>query len=347
MLGIKIPLRKTTILPVLSFTLSSYFLINFIFYLQYADYTGLVEFLLIGAPFIGRAITPITYPFLMTKMDIERIAYLSLGNMAILDIVEFFMTSNTLVLIPLRVATGILFGLATSAAVELATQSRSKIIVGMTMGGWALGWILAALISFLVGKMILIASSFSLVFFFLIKRSNTDKRLFSYPGNIGIAFSWKALLIFLLGFEPAYILQLTPSLLGESNAIEETIIAYSISFIAYIILPAIRNIRITSLLSSLIIGILGFASFITLKVWILIPFTVLGLGLNSLLPIIIRSMKVEVTKIGPSMNLASLSGFLIPSLVGIGDIEINSAILTLISSISLGAIIYKNLKITT
>jgi hypothetical protein len=107
MLGIKIPLRKTTILPVLSFTLSSYFLINFIFYLQYTDYTGLVEFLLIGAPFIGRAITPITYPFLMTKMDIERITYLSLGNMAILDIVEFFMASNTLVLIPLRVATGI------------------------------------------------------------------------------------------------------------------------------------------------------------------------------------------------------------------------------------------------
>jgi len=85
-----------------------------------------VEFLLIGAPFIGRAITPITYPFLMTKMDIERITYLSLGNMAILDIVEFFMASNTLVLIPLRVATGILFGLAISASVELATQSRSK-----------------------------------------------------------------------------------------------------------------------------------------------------------------------------------------------------------------------------
>ncbi|AKA73647.1 transporter [Saccharolobus solfataricus] len=346
MLGIKIPLRKTTILPVLSFTLSSYFLTNFIFYLQYTDYTGLVEFLLIGAPFIGRAITPITYPFLMSRINIERITYLSLGNMAILDILEFFMGTDTLALILLRVATGILFGLATSAAVELATQSRSKIIMGMTMGGWALGWILSALMSFLMGKMVLITSSFSLVFFLLIKRSNIDKKLFSNSGSISIAFSWKALLIFLLGFEPAYILQLIPSLLGENNAIEETIIAYSISFIAYIILPSIGNIRISSLLTSLMIGILGFTSFITLKAWMFIPFTVLGLGLNSLLPIIIKLMKVEVTKIGPSMNLASLSGFLIPSLVSIGDIEINSAILTLISSISLGAIVYKNLKIT-
>ncbi|QGA54868.1 transporter [Sulfolobus sp. E5-1-F] len=347
MLGIKIPLSKTTILPVLSFTLSSYYLINFIFYLQYTDYTGLVEFLLIGVPFIGRAITPITYPFLMSRLDIESLIYLSLGNMAILDVLEFFVATNLSALILLRVVTGILFGLATSAAVELATQSRSKIIIGMTMGGWALGWILAALVSFVVGKLILIVSSFALIFFLLVKRSSIDKKMFSNTGNINIAFSWKALIIFLLGFEPAYILQLVPSLLGENNAIEETIIAYSISFIAYIIMPIFRNIRISSLLSSLLIGILGFMSFIALKVWLFIPFTVLGLGLNSLLPIIIRSIKVEVRKIGPSMNLASLSGFLIPSLVSIGDIEINSAILTLISSISLGVIVYKNLKIAT
>ncbi|WP_338600185.1 transporter [Sulfolobus tengchongensis] len=338
MLGTKISLKNVTILPILSFTLSSYYLVNFVFYLQYFKYSTLLEFLLIGAPFIGRALTPLTYPLLVTRMSINRVVYYSLGSMGVIDIIEYF-TNSSILLLLLRILTGVLFGLSTSAAVEIATQSKSKIIIGMTMGGWALGWLLAAFITFAIGKYTLIASSFSIIFLLFSKNSNANLRLPINARENRIAFSWEALLIFLLGFEPAYILQIVPSLLGEELAIKETIIAYSISFIAYLALPAIKNIRVISLVSSIIISITGFLAFITLKTWIFIPFTVFGLGFNSLLPIIVRLMGIEVRKIGPSMNLASLSGFLIPSLVSIGNIQANSALLTLLTSVTLGLII--------
>jgi len=39
---------------------------------------------------------------------------------------------------------GIAFGIATSLAVEQAMRSGNKIIIALTMSGWAFGWIMGA-----------------------------------------------------------------------------------------------------------------------------------------------------------------------------------------------------------
>jgi MFS family permease len=333
MLNTRLSLRFVTILPILGFALSSYYLINFIFYLKYIHIPAFLSFILIGAPFIGRAITPITYSLLVSRIGISRVIYSSIGSMAIINILEYT-DNNFSFLLMLRIITGILFGLSTSASIELASESKSKIIIGMTMGGWALGWITAAFSAFLLGKYMLLIGIFpsTLLIFYWKSKIDGNKVLHR---QIKIEFSWKALLIFLLGFEPAYILQILPSLIGQSAAICETFISYSLSFLAYAFLPLIKNVKMSSILISIVIGISGFFAFISLKIYLFILFTIFGLGMNSILPILSRFLNVDPRKIGPSMNLAALSGFMIPIFVEIGNIKYNSALLTLTTSVLL------------
>ncbi|AOL16046.1 transporter [Sulfolobus sp. A20] len=339
MLGTKISLKYSVLIPILGFTLSSYSMVNFVFYSQYIDYSKVVDFILIGAPFIGRALTPITYGILVSRVGISRILYSSLGSMGLIDLFEYY-TYDFDTLLVLRIIIGILFGLSTSASVELATESKSNIIVGMTMGGWALGWVLAATTAFILEQRMLLASVVLIVIALPLLLKSSNLQTFIGGNKMNLAFSAEALLIFLLGFEPAYILQVVPSLLGDGLSIQISLIAYLISFAFYILFSILKDKIKTLIISSLIVGILGFLSFFLLIPWIFIPFTALGLGTNAILPIIAKMTGIEPRRIGPSMNLASLSGFIIPVGVELGNVLYNSAVLTLITSIMLVTFVY-------
>lgn len=334
MLSTKASLKYSVLIPILGFTLSSYSMVNFVFYSQYIDYNKVVDFILIGVPFIGRAITPVTYGILVSRVGITRILYGSLSSMGLIDLLEYY-TYDFNTLLVLRIIIGILFGLSTSASVELATESKSNIIVGMTMGGWALGWVLAAATAFILGEKMLLASIVLTIIALPLLLKSTNLQTFIGGNKINLAFSTEALLIFLLGFEPAYVLQVVPSLLGEQLSIQISLIAYLISFAFYILFSVLKDKIKTLIVSSLIMGVLGFLSFFLLIPWIFVPFTALGLGTNAILPIIARMIGIEPRRIGPSMNLAALSGFIIPVGVELGNVLYNSAILTIVTSVML------------
>ncbi|QKR00252.1 transporter [Metallosphaera tengchongensis] len=330
-------MTSNVLLPIIGFSLSSYTVMNFIFYLNYLNYNNPLSYILIGAPFIGRIFTPITYN-LLYRFGTNRLMFGTLGLLGSVNLVESF-TGNFDVLLALRVISGILFGLTTSESMRLASESGSNVVVGLTMGGWALGWVLSAVSDSLLGKYMLLPSSALLASFLFVGRA--ENRV-AVKGS-RIALSAKALLVFLLGLEPAYILQVIPSILG-SESVMETIASYSVSFLAYIGMSFVRRIRYVALFVLPLVGGLGFVAFISSYPWLLAAFTVLGLGINAVLPIMVRSMGVEPRKIGPSMNLASISGFLIPVLVGLGNVRINSALLTLLMLTVLSSIVFIELR---
>ncbi len=150
-------------------------------------------------------------------------------------------------------------------------------------------------------------------------------------------FSIKVFIVFLLGFTPAYVLEIVPSYLGPSS-FNESIIAYSVAIFAYLLLPALVirfSLKKTLFPSLIIVAISGLLFFSTMNILFAVIFTMFGLGVNALLPIISGNMKVEADKIGPSMNFSAVAGFIYPVVLTMGNEALNLAIVVLASSILL------------
>ncbi|BBG25453.1 hypothetical protein [Sulfuracidifex tepidarius] len=313
-------------LPILSYSLSSFYLLGYIFFIELEKLPAWISIILIGVPFLGRMLTPFVYSKFTGIFGIEKGMINALIIMSIISLADSFLI-NYPFLIVTRFSLGVMFGIATSASIELASLSENRKVIGLTMGGWAIGWILSALLYLGLGTYMFLPGILSLSLLSL----KTQRYHVNKLGSL--SFSWKAFVIFFLGFVPAYLMQLIPSMLG-SKAFVETVIGYSLSLFAYLLFPTIKRVLSGIIVINAVIILTAILGYLTLNIGFLAVFTMFGLGLNSLLPILARKVNVEPSKIGPSMNLASFGGLLFPELTSLAfNDRLMSSLILSISSI--------------
>ena len=326
------------ILPIFSYSIATFFLMDFAFFIDdivttlHFSYTE--SFILLGIPFIGRMVTPFIYSY-AGKIGVPRLALLSITVMALISFGMGYETSFP-ELFASRFMIGVFFGLATSASIEVSSITRDQKIIGLTMGGWAIGWLLGAIFFMILGSWELVSIA-GIIFAPALLFSRKHNIISPMLRKFHFDFSMKVFIIFLLGFTPAYVLEIVPSYLGPSSFIE-SISAYSVAVFAYLLLPAMMirfSLKKTVFSSLIIVGISGILFFSTLNIAFAIIFTMFGLGVNSLLPIISRNLNVDPDKIGPSMNFSAVAGFIFPVFLTLGNEALNAAIAIFIASVFL------------
>ncbi|MCY0860138.1 MAG: hypothetical protein OWQ54_06865 [Sulfolobaceae archaeon] len=305
---------------VIAYSLTAFSLLNFSFFLKFVNYSPIDYSILLGIPFVGRMLTPILYPISVRQLGMARVLSISTAISGLISVAEEFTVENFPVVLIERFIIGVMFGLSLSSAVELASFERSKTITGLTLSGWAIGFLIAALSYEILGKWMLLTGILAIPMIF-IKGRRYGINTFS---KINLAFSLKGFIMSFLAFEPAYALTLVPLMINDS--FEESIIAYSIAIIAYIILP-----KVESYFKELVIaiGVLGAISFLTLSVPIISIFTALGLGFISIIPSIAYKKGISPRDLGPSMNLASIGGLIFPTVIEIAHPNLTASILTI------------------
>ncbi len=321
-------MESENFLPIISYSLASFYLLGYIFFMTTERFPAWITVVLIGIPFVGRMTTPLLYSRFTKALGVKRTMTVSLTAMTLIALADSFILSYSFLVVT-RLLLGVLFGVSTSASIEIASLSGNTKVIGLTMGGWAIGWIFSALFYALLGSLMFIPGILSISLLFV------KPRRYGVSKVGALEFSWKAFIIFFLGFVPAYLMEMIPSMLG-GKAFIETVMGYSLSLLAYLIFPSIKRVSkaLTFILTAIVIS--GVAGFMSLNIVVLSLFTMLGLGLNSLLPILSRRINVEPSKIGPSMNLASFGGLLFPELVSLCENEeLASSIILSISSILL------------
>ena len=326
------------ILPVFSYSIATFFLMDFAFFIEdivtTLHFSYIESFILLGIPFIGRMVTPFIYSY-AGRIGVPRLALLSITIMALISFGMGYETTFA-ELFASRFMIGVFFGLATSASIEVSSITADRKVIGLTMGGWAIGWLLGAIFFMLLGSWELVSIAgiiFAPALLFSRKHNVISPMLQKFHFN----FSLKVFIIFLLGFTPAYVLEIVPSYLGSSSFIE-SIAAYSVAVFAYLLLPAMMtrfSLKKTLFSSLIIVGISGVLFFATLNLAFAIIFTMFGLGVNSLLPIISRNLNVEADKIGPSMNFSAVAGFIFPVFLPLGNEALNAAVAVFIAAIFL------------
>ncbi|WP_337860310.1 MFS transporter [Ferroplasma sp.] len=326
------------ILPVFSYSIATFFLMDFAFFINdivnTLHFTYLESFILLGIPFIGRMVTPFVYSY-VGRIGVPRLALLSITLMAIISFGMGYETTFA-ELFASRFIIGIFFGLATSASIEVSSITGDRKIIGLTMGGWAIGWLIGAIFFMLLGSWELVSIA-GIIFVPAVLFSKKHNIIAPRLKKFHFDFSLKVFLVFLLGFTPAYVLEIVPSYLGPSSFVE-SIVAYSIAVFAYLLLPALIirfSLKKTLFPSLIIVAIAGILFFSTMNIIFAVVFTAFGLGINSLLPIISKNMNVESDKIGPSMNFSAIAGFIFPIILTIGNEALNSALVISVAAIFL------------
>ncbi len=332
-------------LPIFVYSVATFFLMDFAFFINNIvntlHFTYFESFILLGIPFIGRMITPFVYSPL-AKIGVPRLALLSVSIMALISFgmayeglfIELFLS---------RFVIGIMFGVATSAAIEVSSFTKNRVVIGLTMGGWAIGWIIAAIL-FMFLKSWTLVSLVGVVFLPAFIFSKKHNIISPHVRKFHFDFSISVFIVFLLGFTPAYILEVVPTYLGSSSFVE-SIVAYSIAIVPYLVLPYLVNrFSITRIVYSTLFVILvsGILFFLTGNLIMIVIFTAFGLGMNSLLPIISGKLHIGPEKIGPSMNFSAISGFLLPLIITVGIEYLNIIVAILLSSV--GMLIFIDLE---
>ena len=145
--------------PIFVYSVATFFLMDFAFFINNIvdtlHFTYLESFILLGIPFIGRMATPFVYPP-MAKIGVPRLALLSISIMALISFSMAY-ENQFIELFISRFIIGILFGTATSAAIETSSFTKNRIVIGLTMGGWAIGWLLAAVLFMFLKSWILVS----------------------------------------------------------------------------------------------------------------------------------------------------------------------------------------------
>ncbi|PYB67783.1 MFS transporter [Thermoplasma sp. Kam2015] len=321
------------IMAIIGYVIPTFILVTPTFYISYISKTlGIpyyTTFIIIGSPYIGRFIGAYIY---------SRFRYLGtpfMLSMSVLGLTSFFISilNSVPILIILRFIIGIAFGISTSFAVEVAVRTRKQHIIGLTTGGWAIGWILSAAISAVLpyryasmsGTVAIPLSVIGV----LLRRVNIGHVIAS-----GFNFSVYGFLIYFLAFEPAFVLQIIPQIYG-SAAFMESEIAYFLAVPAYMIFPIMaKRYGFRKALYSIasISMILSIFAFLYLNFYAAIVFTVFGLAVNAVIPGFLRDENLSPEKIGPSMNFSAINGFLVPTIIYlIGSIRISAVAITIFS----------------
>ncbi|MFP3399820.1 transporter [Acidianus sp.] len=317
----------------IAYTLATYVMVAPAFTVKQFELPAYLAFLIVSIPFGGRVIGSLLYQRIVAILG-SRLTFLS--SMVALGILSIgSSTLNVPILIPLRLLVGVAFGIVTSLAVEQAVRSGNRLIIALTMSGWAFGWIGGALSYLALGEWQLIALSgaITLPFSMLYKRVS----VFSVEvGKLGIP-SISSILIFFFSFEPAFALQLAPAIVENQGGIVWLIIGYIVAIPMYIFVPVISSLlgeTRTALLYTMTSAISGVTFFLTGSPYVLVVFTAFGLGINSIAPRLAASYGASARNMGIALNTAALGGVAVP-VISSFDIKFLASLLTALSMVIL------------
>ncbi|ARM77046.1 transporter [Acidianus manzaensis] len=321
------------ITSVLAYALATYVMVAPAFTVNQFNLPQWLAFLIVSIPFGGRVIGSFLYQRIVSVLG-SRLTYLI--SMVLLGVLSLGSSINILgLLIPLRLLVGIVFGIATSLAVEQAVRSGNRIITALTMSGWAFGWIGGALsyLSLQDWGLIAISGILTIPFSLLYK----DVKVFSVEVTKFSIPSVSSILVFFFSFEPAFALQLAPAIVEAEGGITWLIIGYIISIGMYILVPVISNTlgeSKTAIMYTVISAVSGVLFFTTASPYMLVVFTAFGLGINSIAPRLSAAYGASARTMGFALNTAALGGVVVP-VVGSLNIKVIASLFTAISMIIL------------
>jgi len=313
--------------PVLAFTLTSYVLLLPTFAADQLPFPKWLSYLVISTPFIGRFVGALLLSRFSRFSTSRAIYTVSFACLGLLSMVEAF-NLNPWLLLSSRFLVGVIFGTVTSLAVGHALARGDRVVVGVTMAGWAMGW-LGAAITYLTlhwWTPVTLAGLGCLVSIPLFKDELRMRVSFKVP-------SASSILIYALALEPTYALMLAPGVLGLRgvNAAPWISWAYFTAIFAYIFLPRLhRSLSVVFLIS----GVSGFLFFFTGLPFLLIPVAFLSLGILAALPDLIdRRSRLSA---GAALNISSFEGAIIPVIGSMtGDLFLSALTLLSMSALSL------------
>ena len=321
--------RLDELIPFAVYTLATCVLVAPAFTVSQFDLPQWLSFLIVSMPFGGRVLGSLIYQRVIASLGPRLTFAVSLSALGLLSAGGSLNDEAALLL--LRLLLGIAFGIATSLAVEQAVRSGSRLIVALTMSGWAFGWIASALSYLTLRNWQAIAVSglmtlpFSLLYNRVEEFQTANERVTLPPVQ--------SVLIFLLSFEPAFALQLAPSIIEGQCGIIWLIIGYVASVPVYLLIPAFSSLfgeartEIAFVTASAISGV---TFFLTSSPYALIPFTAFGLGVNALAPRIALAYGVSARNMGLAINTAALGGMAVP-VISSFDVRPIASLLTALS----------------
>ncbi|BCU70149.1 transporter [Stygiolobus caldivivus] len=328
--------------PLLLYSLATYVMVAPAFTVTQFNLPQWLSFLIVSIPFGGRIIGSLTYQRLIVSLGSKALYVFSTISLGILSVASGI-TINIPLLLAVRAFIGVVFGIATSLAVEEAVSSGKKLLVALTMSGWAFGWIGGAIAYIYLKEWTLIAlsglitSPFSLLYPNVTDFARYKNQSLSLP-------SLTSVLIFFFSFEPAFVLQLAPSIVEDQGGIIWVIIGYALSIPMYLLVPrlSISEAKVTAIytLVSAISGVLFFQTSIP---YVLVLFTAFGLGINSIAPRLASAYGATPRNMGIALNTAALGGVIVPVVSSI-DIK---AVATLFTAISMTILLILSVRAKT
>ena len=313
--------------PLIEYALPTYILVLPTFVINQLNLPPELAFMVASMPFSGRIIGALLYQYLLKLIGSRVTVITSLTALGALSALDGLIANFQFLAIS-RFLVGVFFGISTSIAVSEAIMSRNRVITGLTMGGWAVGWIGGSIAYFALHlwEFIAISGLITIPFVALVKSNFKEREIrFQFPTILPI-------LVYFLSFEPAFALTLAPYVLEElkENVLLFMVISYSLSLPFYLFGYKLGKYFEYALLAIAISSLLFFYFQIPEALFI---FTALGLGINSVAPAIAQRYGANALNSGIAINIAAIGGTIIP-VVFSQDIK-GVAFLTILSMLAL------------
>ncbi|ABP94470.1 MULTISPECIES: hypothetical protein [Metallosphaera] len=310
--------------PIISYAVATYVFVLPSFLVNFLGLSPLQSFLIISIPYGGRLVGSILFARFGHTLSLTEFYKLMLGASASLSLLSALLISFPAE-ITIRLIVGVVFGLMSSMAMYEAMEINDRKVIGGTLGGWAIGWTLAGITSMILKSWTLAISTGALSILLLPLISRGDMKIrktkAGIPSPLGV-------LTYLLSFVPAFSLSLAPYFL-EINGYswDIVLISYVMAIPMYFVLPALSRKINPGVLTVIVAGIASISGvlFFDGYIYFLLPFTMAGLGLNSITPVIARRYGINSTNSGIAINSAALGGVVypvIPSMMDYSDFSI-------------------------
>jgi len=290
----------------IEYALPTYVLVLPTFVINQLHLPPTIAFMIASTPFTGRIVGALFYQYLVRVIGSRITVIASLISLGIISAFDGLI-SNVQFLVISRFLIGVFFGISTSIAVSEAVISRNRIITGLTMGGWAVGWIGGSIAYFALHlwEFIAISGLVTIPLAFAIKTNFRQREVrYQFPTILPI-------LVYFLSFEPSFALTLAPYILEQlgENVMLFMVISYSLSIPFYLF-----GYKLDKYFEYMLIAI-ALSSFLFFYFKIpdaLLIFTALGLGINSISPIIAQRYGANALNSGIAVNIAAIGGTVIP-----------------------------------
>ncbi|AAY80361.1 hypothetical protein [Sulfolobus acidocaldarius] len=333
----KMEAYKIAITSIIGYVIPAYLIVSSAYVVDQFSLPTWLSYVLVSIPFLGRLIGALIYQRIIRIVKSDMIFSLSLTILGIVSLLLSVTNVNYILIMWLRFTLGIIFGIIASLSIDQAVRSGNRIVIGLALSGWAIGWIFAqASYSLLdnwrsIYAVGVISLPLALLGKYTLKFKAEDHIILDNH------ISLYTIMIFLLTLEPSFILTLAPQILERQGELELLLLAYVLSLPMYIV-NSVINYKVAFTLSGISAGIFGFLFFLTGSPILIIPLVMFGITITSVVPKVFNSKNT-----GASINIASIEGAVVPVVGTVSDYVAGG--MTLFSMITLVAMYFGEKKI--